>query len=63
VGLLSIAIFLGKVIALLFFFMWSALDYPALPLRPSHEARLADTPAALHRQSLFYAIGIAVIQK
>jgi NADH-quinone oxidoreductase subunit H len=63
VGLLSIAIFLAKVIALIFFFMWVRWTVPRFRYDQVMEIGWKKLLPLSIANLLFYAIGIAVIQK
>ncbi|MSU72354.1 MAG: NADH-quinone oxidoreductase subunit H [Opitutus sp.] len=63
VGLLSIAIFLGKVIALIFFFMWVRWTVPRFRYDQVMEIGWKKLLPLAIINLLVYAIGIAVIQK
>lgn len=63
VGLLSIAIFLGKVLALIFFFMWVRWTVPRFRYDQVMEIGWKKLLPLAIVNLLVYAIGIAVIQK
>jgi O-antigen ligase len=50
VGVLSVAIFLAKVIAMIFFFMWVRWTIPRFRYDQVDETGLAEAAAARHRQ-------------
>jgi NADH-quinone oxidoreductase subunit H len=63
VGLLSIAIFLGKVLALIFFFMWVRWTVPRFRYDQVMELGWKKLLPLAIANLLAYAIGIAVLQK
>jgi NADH-quinone oxidoreductase subunit H len=63
VGLLSIGIFLGKILALLFFFMWVRWTVPRFRYDQVMELGWKKLLPLSIANLLFYAIAIAVIQK
>lgn len=63
VGILSILIFLGKVIALIFFFMWVRWTVPRFRYDQVMEIGWKKLLPLSIANLLFYAIGIAIIQK
>lgn len=63
VGILSIAIFLGKVIALIFFFMWVRWTVPRFRYDQVMEIGWKKLLPLSIANLIVYAIGIAIIQK
>jgi NADH-quinone oxidoreductase subunit H len=63
VGILSIAIFLGKVLALIFFFMWVRWTVPRFRYDQVMELGWKKLLPLAIANLLAYAIGIAVLQK
>ena len=62
-GLLSIGIFLGKVLAMIFFFMWVRWTVPRFRYDQVMEIGWKKLLPLSIANLLFYAIGIAIIQK
>jgi NADH-quinone oxidoreductase subunit H len=63
VGILSIAIFIGKVIALIFFFMWVRWTVPRFRYDQVMELGWKKLLPLSIANLIAYAIGIALIQK
>ena len=63
IGILSIAIFLGKVLALIFFFMWVRWTVPRFRYDQVMEIGWKKLLPLAIANLLLYAIGIAIIQK